>query len=183
MDIASGRYWLDFFNTGGAGAGYNVYSLNRSDGPWFYTVEPGKSLSDYWSAQAVTAGKYDLRAYGPNGLLREFRGDLALAGAGRAQPELELIYDPNGGRVILRLRNTGTATCTLTVKPNRYSSAPARTHVLVAGASVDDSWNIAASGHWYDLNVTSSSDATWLRRLAGHMENGLASVSDPAIGA
>ncbi|HEY0660241.1 MAG TPA: phospholipase C, phosphocholine-specific [Lysobacter sp.] len=183
VDIAAGKYWLDFANTGSAGAGFNVYSANRSDGPWFYTVESGKQLSDYWSAVSVTAGKYDLRAFGPNGFLREFKGDLLLAGTGRAQPEVESIYDPAGGHVVLRLRNTGSATCTLTVKPNRYSNAAARTHVLGAGASVDDAWSIAGVGHWYDLSVTSSSDAGYLRRLAGHVETGLASISDPAIGA
>lgn len=183
VDIAAGRFWLDFRNSGNAGAGFNVYSLNRSDGPWFYTVEAGKQLSDYWSAVSVTGGKYDLRAYGPNGFLREFKGDLALAGAGKAQPEVEAIPDVAGSRIVLRLRNTGAATCTLTVRPNRYSNAPARSYVLAAGTSIDDAWAIASSGHWYDLAITSSADTGYLRRIAGHMETGLASVSDPAIGA
>lgn len=183
VDIAAGKFWLDFFNTGRAGAGFNVYSGNRSDGPWFYTVEAGKSLSDYWSAVSVTAGKYDLRVFGPNGFLREFKGDVLLAGAGRAQPEVESIDDPAGGRIILRLRNTGAVACTLTVSPNRYSTASARTYALAAGASLDDAWSIAGVGHWYDLSVTSSSDAGYLRRVAGHIETGLASISDPAIGA
>ena len=183
VDLAAGRYWLDFVNVGSAGAGINVYAQNRSDGPWFYTVEAGKQLSDYWSAASVTAGKYDLRAYGPNGLLREFKGDLALAGSGRAQPDVEASYDAAGGRLVLRLRNTGTAACTLTVTPNRYSNAAARSYALGAGASIDDVWSIAASEHWYDFSVTSSSDAGFLRRLAGHMETGFASLSDPAIGA
>ncbi len=183
VDIAAGKYWLDFINSGRAGAGFNVYSANRSDGPWFYTVESGKRLSDYWSAVAVTSGKYDLRVFGPNGFLREFKGDLALAGTGRAQPELESIYDPANGRIVLRLRNTGSAACALTVRPNRYSSAAARTYTIAPGASVDDAWSISGSGHWYDLSVTSNTDAGYLRRLAGHVENGLASISDPAIGA
>ena len=183
VDVAAGRYWLDFANTGTAGAGFNVYSLNRSDGPWFYTVEAGKQLSDYWSAVSVSAGKYDLRAFGPNGFLREFKGDVLLAGAGKAQPEVQAIFDAAAGRIVLRLRNTGSAACTLTVKPNRYSTAAQRIHTLAAGATIDDAWTISASGHWYDLSVTSSSDAGYLRRVAGHMENGLASSSDPAIGA
>jgi len=182
VDVAAGKYWLDFINTGAAGAGFNVYSQNRSDGPWFYTVESGKQLSDYWSAVSVTAGKYDLRAFAPNGFLREFKGDVLLAGAGRAQPEVESIYDAAAGRIVLRLRNSGSAACTLTVKPNRYSNDAARTHTLAAGATLDDAWSIIGNGHWYDLSVTSSSDAGYLRRLAGHVETGLASISDPAIG-
>ena len=183
VDIAAGKYWLDFFNTGSAGAGFNVYAQNRSDGPWFYTVEAGKQLSDYWSAVSYSAGKYDLRAFGPNGFLREFKGDLALAGVGKAQPEVEASYDAVDDRIVLRLRNTGSASCILAVKPNRYCSAAARTHVLGSGASVDDAWSIAGAGHWYDLSITCNADAGYLRRLAGHIETGLASVSDPAIGA
>lgn len=183
VDIAAGKYWVDFINSGRTGAGFNVYSANRNDGPWFYTIESGKRLSDYWSAVAVTSGKYDLRVFGPNGFLREFKGDLALAGTGRAQPELESIYDPANGRIVLRLRNTGNAACTLTVRPNRYSSAAARTYTIAPGATVDDAWSISGSGHWYDLSVTSNTDAGYLRRLAGHVENGFASISDPAIGA
>jgi phospholipase C len=183
VDSIAGRFWIDFANTGSAGAAFNVYSQNRSDGPWFYTVGAGKEVSDYWSAVSYTAGRYDLRVHGPNGFLREFMGDVLLAGEGKAQPEVEALYDPAGGRVVLRLRNNGSTSCTLTVKPNRYSTAAARTHTLSAGAHVDDAWAIAGNGHWYDLSITSSSDANFLRRLAGHMETGAASVSDPAIGA
>jgi phospholipase C len=132
---------------------------------------------------SYSSGKYDLRAFGPNGFLREFKGDVLLAGAGKAQPEVQAIYDATGGRIVLRLRNTGSVACTLTVTPNRYSSATARTFALAAGASIDDAWSISGSSHWYDLSVTSSSDTGYLRRLAGHMETGLASASDPAIGA
>ncbi|WP_242108251.1 phosphocholine-specific phospholipase C [Luteimonas aquatica] len=181
VDVAAGKYWLDFVNDGAGGAGFNVYSHNRGDGPWFYTVEAGKRLSDYWSAAAVTAGKYDLRAFGPNGFLREFKGDVALAGAGKAQPEVEAAYDPAGGVLRLRLRNQGAAACTLTVKPNRYSNESARTHALGADASIEDVWQIAGSDHWYDLSITSSSDGGYLRRLAGHAETGQASFSDPAL--
>ena len=180
---ATGRYWLDFINNGGAGAGLNVYSANRNDGPWFYTVESGKSLSDYWSAVSVTAGKYDLSAFGPNGFLREFKGDIALATGDRAQPEVVARYDVADGRLVLVLRNVGTQSCRVTVRPNRYSSAPARTHTLAPGAQLLDAWSIAGSGHWYDLSITSDSDAGYLRRLAGHLETGSPSVSDPALGA
>jgi phospholipase C len=85
--------------------------------------------------------------------------------------------------LILRLSNKGSATCHLVVRANRYSNAAARTYTLVAGAIVDDAWMIASSGHWYALAVSSDSDAGWVRRIAGHMETGYASVSDPAIGA
>ncbi|QIL21105.1 phospholipase C, phosphocholine-specific [Thermomonas sp. HDW16] len=182
-DTANGLYWLDFINTGAAGACFNVYSLNRDDGPWFYTVEAGKRLSDYWNAAAVSTDKYDLRAFGPNGFLREFRGNLLTAGSGHPQPEVQVRYDTAGGRILLRLHNAGNAACILTVTPNLYSAEPARIHPLPAGATIDDAWSILDGDHWYDLSIASDSDTDFLRRLAGHMETGLASISDPAIGA
>jgi phospholipase C len=44
---------------------------------------------------------------------------------------------------------------------------------------VESRWPIAASDHWYDIEVRNGS-AVW--QLAGHMETGRASRSDPALG-
>ena len=184
IEASSGRYWLDFANSGIAGAGFNVYARNRSDGPWYYTLTPGTQLSDYWSAKAYTQGKYDLSAHGPNGFLRVFQGDLLKATAsGGANPELRIEYDPVNERLLLRFTNSGTGACRLSLRPNHYSSAAPRSYPLAPGASVDDSWPLAASAHWYDLSLSSDHDTTYLRRFAGHVETGRPSVSDPAIGA
>jgi len=36
---------------------------------------------------------------------------------------------------------------------------------------------------WYDITVTAHHDSPYLRRLAGHVETGAPSISDPALGA
>jgi len=50
----------------------------------------------------------------------------------------------------------------------------------------DDSLSFVAeldeSFGWYDLTVSVGSDTTFRRQLAGHVESGRASVTDPAIG-
>jgi phospholipase C len=46
--------------------------------------------------------------------------------------------------------------------------------------SIEEPWILAASHHWYDLTVTSNDDSSFIRRLAGHVENGRTSISDPA---
>ncbi|MBL8300986.1 MAG: phospholipase C, phosphocholine-specific [Rhodanobacteraceae bacterium] len=181
-DPATGCYWLDFYNDGEAGAGLNVYAGNRGDGPWFYSLGGGTELSDYWSVQAVTAGIYDLHVHGPNGFLRSFGGDLARLADG-ANPELVVLYDVTHNALLLRLRNSGSADCRVSLKPNRYSSRPAQVVNLAAGASADLEWNLPAQQRWYDLSLSSDHDPRWLRRLAGHLENGRAGVSDPAFGA
>ncbi|UXI69859.1 phosphocholine-specific phospholipase C [Tahibacter amnicola] len=182
VETSSGRYWLDFHNDGEAGVALNVYSGNRTDGPWFYTLESARQLADYWSAQAATQGKYDLSVHGPNGFLREFKGDLSLVTAGGANLELTTLYDVDRGELMLRLRNTGAATCTATLSANRYSNAAPQEVALAAGATADISWPVAASGHWYDLSIRCSGDPLYLRRIAGHMETGAHSISDPAFG-
>jgi len=181
IETTSGRYWLDFFNDGAAGAGLNVYADNRSDGPWFYSLGGGTELSDYWSAQAVTAGVYDLHVQGPNGFLRSFGGDLARTTNG-ASPELIALYDVDSNALVLRLRNAGTVACRVTVTPNRYSANAPQSVELASGAGADIDWTLSAQQRWYDLSLTSDHDPRWLRRLAGHLENGTPGVSDPAFG-
>ena len=181
IEAASGRYWLDFRNTGTAGAVFAVYAANRSDGPWHYTVEAGRSLADYWSAVAYTGGEYDLQVLGPNGSLWHFRGRIPRATSTKgANPELQVT--PLGDRLRLSLSNTGSGDCTLTLQANRYSDRPASTHVLPAGGTLLLDWPLADSQRWYDLSLTSSSDRRYLRRIAGHLETGLPGVSDPALG-
>lgn len=43
-------------------------------------------------------------------------------------------------------------------------------------ASLDDSFD------WYDFVIEVESDATFLQRVAGHVETGEASASDPRFG-
>jgi len=43
--------------------------------------------------------------------------------------------------------------------------------------------SVKSSYGWYDLGIRVDTDPGFLRRLAGHVENGLDSASDPAFGA
>ena len=175
----AGQYWLDFDNAGLAGAAFQIYSGNRSDGPWSYTLGSGTSVSDHW-----TGNDYALSAYGPNGFLREFAGSIDAATAdGSANPEVQASFDAVGGTLVLSLQNSGSGNCILTLTPNFYGHAAAQTIALAAGQSLSVDWPIAASANWYDLAITSDHDARYRRRLAGHIEDGNPSFSDPAIGA
>ena len=57
-----------------------------------------------------------------------------------------------------------------------------------AGASRIDragttSVDVATADGWYDISFIDNGNASrWLRRYAGHLENGLIGKSDPAIG-
>ncbi|MCF3175684.1 phospholipase C, phosphocholine-specific [Streptomyces sioyaensis] len=170
---STGRYTLTFKSGDKAGACFTVTAGNRADGPWTYTTEAGKKISDTWNT-SYSKGGYDLSVYGPNGFLRTFKGDGKKTG-----PEVTARHDATAGRLVLTLTNHGSTDCHLTVT-NAYGGA-SETYPVRAGATVKKPLDLRASKRWYDLSVTSDSDKTFLRRFAGHVENGEPGVSDPAI--
>ncbi|MFE2069716.1 phosphocholine-specific phospholipase C [Streptomyces sp. NPDC059467] len=171
LDAATGKFTLAFASGAHAGAAFLVTSNNRSDGPWSYTTEAGKSVSDTWNT-AYSNGSYDLTVHGPNGFLRTFQGPGKVAGP-------EVTARPVGDDIELTLSNKGSGTVKLTLA-NGYGGKPC-TVTVRAGATVKHTVDLAHSRRWYDVTVTSDADKTFVRRIAGHVENGRPGVSDPAI--
>lgn len=166
---------LEFVNAGKAGVVFAVYQSGSESGPWWFTVEAGKRLRHRWDA--ASTGEYAFEVHGPNGWLRTFAGKIAGKGS---RPGVELVA--NGDRCTLRMHNGGDATCALHVSAaGHYDHGAAQAHVLAPGAHGEDSRDISASDHWYDLQVTVDGDASFLRRFAGHVETGRGSRSDPAL--
>jgi phospholipase C len=153
-----------------------VYAKGGYAGPWSYTVEAGKILTD---DLPLDSGRYGFAIHGPNGFLREFAGTATGAGASL---DTAARYDAAANTLVLHLDNTGNTKLTVVTQPNAYSDEPPRTHVLAGGDAIDDAWNIAPSAHWYDVSVTMTEDADYRLRFAGHMETGMPSLSDPLLG-
>ncbi|WP_327351805.1 phosphocholine-specific phospholipase C [Streptomyces sp. NBC_01304] len=173
-DAAAGKYQLTFGAGPSAGVCFHVRSGNRTDGPWTYTTEAGKTVADTWNSQYASDGRHDLAVFGPNGFLRHFKS------AGKAvAPEVVARHDKASGNIKLTLKNAGSSAVNLTLT-NAYGGA-SQTFKVNAGASVEHTVDLRASKSWYDITVKSDADAAWLRRLAGHVETGAVSVSDPAI--
>ncbi|EME99000.1 phospholipase C, phosphocholine-specific [Streptomyces mobaraensis NBRC 13819 = DSM 40847] len=170
---ATGRYTLTFGGGEAAGAQFLVTSPNRTDGPWTYTTEAGKTIADTWNT-AYSKGVYDLTVHGPNGFLRSFRGP-----GGTAGPEVTARHNAATGDLDLVLTQRGTADCHLTVT-DAYGG-PAETLTVRPGATVRHTVRTRAGKRWYDVTVVSHEEGTYLRRFAGHVETGASGVSDPAI--
>jgi len=170
---------LDFTNTGTAGACFHVRSGDPKQGPWTFTVEAGDSLSNSWSLRQGSQRGYDLSVFGPSGFLRTFRGTVSPRSA--ANLEVRSQYDADELQLVLRVVNLGSLACAVTVA-NAYGKAAAAEQVLQPGAAFETRWLLKSSFGWYDLSVVTDADQRFLRRLAGHLENGRASVSDPALG-
>lgn len=173
VDAAAGKFTLTFASGAKAGAAFLVTSGNRTDGPWTYTTEAGKTIADTWNS-AYSDGSYDLTVHGPNGFLRAFRGPNRTAG-----PEVTARH--TGDDVRLTLTNTGSGTVRLRVANANAYGGGGRTVTVRPGATVHHTVDLAHSRRWYDVTVTSEADPAFLRRLAGHVENGRPGVSDPAM--
>jgi phospholipase C len=63
-----------------------------------------------------------------------------------------------------------------------YQKQPAKMYELRPNADVTARVGLDGTNNWYDVSIVSSQDPEFLRRLAGHVETGLPSTSDPAIG-
>ncbi len=164
------RLTLNLFNTGEQGAVFHVYDrLNLDQIPRRYTVEASKAVSDNWS----TEDKYHLWLLGPNGFHRELRGSIQ-------QPQPEVRLTPQSDRLSLTLTNPGSETTTVTIARCPYTQNGPWQIELPAGGRHQQAFDAKISGGWYDLSLQDSQG--WLRRLAGRLENGEHSVSDPLMG-
>jgi phospholipase C len=176
-DVANGAFRIDFTNTGTAGACFHVRAANSSAAPWFYTVEAGKSLSDTWNVAGSNQRKYDLSVYGPNGFFRHFRGS---ASAGKANLDVASGPDDDHDGIVTEITNRGSMPCRVNAV-NIYGHDGV-SRLLMPGQSFTKHWPLHDSYNWYDIVIEVDSDHDFKRRLAGHVETGRPSASDPAIG-
>jgi phospholipase C len=165
-------------NRSTVGVALNAYADGGSAGPWFYTLAAGSELHDArdWRGAAADPG-YALRVHGPNGFLREFHGD----GVTDVGLQANADYDVASQCLRLELRNAGAQACRLQIRDG-YRGGAEQGLELAAGAWQLLRFPLTAQHHWYDLEIASASMPQWRRRLAGHIETGRPSMSDPAIG-
>lgn len=162
---------LAFVNAGSVGAVFRVDAATGDGGPWYYTVEAGKRI-DARVAAVDAAGRYDVTIHAPGGFVRRLVG--AVGG-----PTLLVTARAGGDALALTIANAGTRPVAATLRPVAYGGER-RGLALAPGARRTVRWPVAASDHWYDLAITA--DDGFVRRLAGHIETGRASRSDPAMG-
>ena len=175
VNAAQGGISLSFRNPGKAGA---VFQVRFSDGqaPRTYTVGSGDQTSDLFGTTGATS--YELSVSGPNGFLRAFAGGLAPSSANLA---IQANYDTAAEAITLVIRNHGSSVEKVSIL-DAYSGKT-QTRVVQSQNTASYVFQLHKSFGWYDLTVTAESDPTFARQLAGHVETGRPSVTDPAIGA
>jgi phospholipase C len=182
-DIAAQTVSIAFENSGTVGAFFQVRTaeaaenIGQGTGPWGYTVDATKRvLSDRWSPTGGTS--YDLSVYGPNGFFRRVAGGLT---GTSANLEVRAHHEITGEVILLVIENVATEPTTVTIA-NQYTDHEEH-FTLQPRARVTVPVHLAASSRWYDVLITAGTDPSFVRRYAGHIENGVDSVSDPHIGA
>jgi phospholipase C len=166
---------LQFFNTGRAAVVFHVRSGSATDPVRNYTVEAGKTLTGSWNVVST----YDLSVYGPNGFVRYFKGSLS-PGAANLVLRTSCGYEEFGS-IGWSITNTSAARATVTVL-DAYSGNKVSRLLRPHESFEETDWSLRQYFGWYDLVVTVSEDASFMRRLAGHVETGRDSFSDPAMG-
>ncbi|MBB3237954.1 alkaline phosphatase family protein [Phyllobacterium endophyticum] len=186
---------LSFSNRGSSGVALNVYSYNRFElgrGAWFYALaKAGKDgvpvtlFDDYdLGAQNLKRdGNYKLAVHGPNGFLSEFQGDARDYTHNLIAEIVNMTSLDDGKHVRFDLVWPENAEGKL-VMTNAYTK---HNVTLDKGAK---SITITTKDGWYDVsfvdntseNILEPVSTGYLRRFAGHIENGKISKTDPAIG-
>jgi phospholipase C len=176
-NLHAGTFTIHFGNHGKT-AVYQVRSGNSSLGPWTYTVGTGAEVSDTWDIAGHNLGGYDLSVYGPNGFFRSFKGSIA---AGSANLSIRASYEKEDKTITLSGSNRGSHTVTVRLT-NGYTGEVFNADVK-AGEDGEHTFGLHHSHGWYDFTVEVEQDATFRYQIAGHLETGEESRTDPKIGA
>jgi phospholipase C len=160
------RVLLDFSNTGDAGVAFYVYDHTRAgDAPRRYALAAGDHFTDYFDGPLPA-----LIVHGPNGFLREFRGD----GNG---PSISSTVE--GMKLaILIAPNSANATVMLNIREAYLDDG--RKIALADAAAQTFTWDLTTSHGWHDVTVSDDRGVLW--RAAGRVESGRPGVSDPRMG-
>jgi phospholipase C len=169
-----GGLTLSLDNRGAWGAVLHAYDPRRPERlPRRYTLGAGQRASEPWPGDED--GSYALWLFGPNGWHRRFAGQ-----GGPGEPTAQLWVGPGARALRLRLANPGPSALAFELRALAYVSDAPRELFVAAGATRQIELALE-SHHWYDWQLSLPAQLPWLRRFAGHVETGQASLTDPAM--
>jgi phospholipase C len=91
---------------------------------------------------------------------------------------IETVEDGRSNTLRVTITNESSKVVQIMVK-DAYTGKSSN-ETIPAGRSISQDWNLASNHNWYDLTV--QADGGFLQQLAGHIENGEDSYTDPAMG-
>ncbi|WP_026607593.1 phosphocholine-specific phospholipase C [Methylocapsa acidiphila] len=172
VDHANGAFTINFSNACNVGVCFQVRSGRAGDTPRSYTVGAGASLSDSWALN----GDYSYSVHGPNGFLRKFVGSTS----SKDDFVVNSSYEASGHEIAVSVANQGPTVGGVTITD--VYTGRRLVMGLPPGASFTRRFDLRETFGWYDLTVAINAAGNFTQVLAGHVENGQDSFSDPAIG-
>jgi phospholipase C len=172
FDADPGTLNLAVKNRGSLGVQLQARSLTVPGAPYSYTIGAGDKLA----ASLPNPGTYDLSLHGPNGFFRHF------AGSPDTVIRVDVHSDQGSGRLKLQLRLTdrGGHHRQPVVVDVADAYGPDR-QIRLQGTTVI-TIDTRHSGGWYDIALTTPSDASFSYELAGRVESANRLTSDPRLG-
>jgi phospholipase C len=178
-DTADGSFQIQFSNSGKAAGVFHVRAGDGSVVPRSYTVEAGKELIGIWPVKSVGKTLYDFAVHGPNGFYRSFKGSTS-AVANAALLEVRASGGEKNEDFLLALRNLTNAVAQVSVV-DKYTGERSRLK-LTQRHTAALRLPLESTAGWYDFVITVEGDSSFEYRIAGHLENGRHSSTDPAMG-
>jgi phospholipase C len=170
FDADPDRLNLAVENRGRLGVHLQARSLTVPGAPYSYTIGAGDELD----AALANPGTYDLSLHGPNGFFRHF------AGSPDTVVRVEEHTDHRAGKLRLRLVDGGGHHRRPVVVELADAYGPDR-HIKLHGTR-EVTIDTRHSGGWYDIALSTPSDASFGYQLAGRLESVARLTSDPQLG-
>lgn len=144
---------------------------------WNYAVAAGTRVEDAWPLEQFAGGLYHLRAHGPNGFYREFRGDAN-------DPALDIFLSMDGDEKLIVNTVSRETSQKVTVRVGIRRSEKTDTgeeFIVEPGGTKRTEIPVKESGGWHELMITAENFPNFSRHLAGRMETGHDSITDPQM--
>jgi phospholipase C len=182
-------------NRGKLAASFYVIPYDRTgtfpgDGPWFFSVEGAKdtpvtitadagAYAAYGATNSATKN-YSYAVHGPNGYQFAFKGAAADPLEQQLAEIVNAVAADNGNTVRFTLAWSGANGSLKVINAYTGDSRIVSAGTAASSTTVD----IRTADGWYDIAFVDAvnSPSRYLRRYAGHLENGKIGRSDPAIG-
>ncbi|MGC4104180.1 phosphocholine-specific phospholipase C [Ferruginibacter sp.] len=175
------------FGASAAGCPFYVYAVNAKE-QWLdvsrdYAVSAGDTLKDEWLVDKFENNIYHLKAYGPNGFFRAFKGHAAdpLIDVQCDYERSKLNTKKLTGNIIFRITNRDTKAVTVELADNSYNTGK-RSNTIAAGATSTVVMDLEKSFGWYDASIKIKGFEFFEQQFAGHVETGAISKTDPLMG-
>jgi phospholipase C len=168
----------ELFGNRAAGAPFHVCGSSKTAWARSYAVSAGDQISDSWLLTDFEEDAYHLCVHGPNGFHREFRG-------AADDPALNVAFGTGGHAELQLVNRDPKSPLVVTIVDLAYGDEPRSVNLGPSGekaASVSLMLDLARSFGWHDLRIRVEGFPNFERRLAGRVENGKESFSDPHMG-